>query len=389
MKNAAIIAEFNPFHNGHKYIVETARKNGAECIVAVMSGNYVQRGNVALFDKFSRTKAALLNGIDFVAELPTVMSLSSASGFANGAAHIIKELNCDTLVFGSECGNLEDLITVCKCLSDSKTDALIVSYLKSGITYASAREKAVNDICGLGEILKNPNDTLAVEYILAFKNIGYYINFFPVKRIGALHDSTEISEGITSASNIRKMYLSNENIDDLIPNNLINLYSERYHNGHYADIKFAEKAILDRLRRMTAEQFSMLPDIGSEGLDNRIINAVKQNSTLEKIAFGIKTKRYTLARIYRIIMYAYLGITKEDVLHDIQYIRILGCNNIGLNYINSIRKTASIPLIMRTTDIKNNEMFIKECGYTDLYGIFCKNTQPCGQEFSQGIIRHS
>lgn len=362
---------------------------GVDSITAVMSGNFVQRGEPACFNKFFRTEVALLNGINSLVELPTYWAMSSAQNFAKGAADIIKNLNINILAFGSESGDISNLLKVSDCLSSNATDTLIKEYLKEGITYAVAREKAVDSETGLGYILKNPNDILAIEYILAFKKLNYKIEFLPIKRIGVDHDAKESFENYASASTVRELIKNNKKISDFIPENSINNYNKTLENGVYYSIDFGEKAIIDRLRRITVEDLKKIADIGNEGLENRIYNAVKTSSTLAEICEKIKTKRYTMARLKRLIMYAYLDLLKEDIPDNVPYIRVLGCDDTGLKFLNEAQKTSAIPIVFRTTEIAENSVFAKENIMTDLYnGSFCKSPQNCGAEFTEGVIRH-
>lgn len=347
-----IICEFNPFHMGHKHLIDAVRQKG-DGVICVMSGNVVQRGEFAVMNKFERAKKALENGADLVLELPAPYALMSAKGFAKYAGQIIKATGIiDTLAFGCECDDSNMLIDAANAVREN--DTLIKQYLESGMSYPAARRAATG--C---DVLDAPNNILAVEYISEID-----LPFMPVKRIGKGHDS---DDGEYSASAIRQ----NMSLDDI------------------CSLKNCEVAVLSRLRTMTAEDFLKIDDV-SEGLENRIVDAVRGASSLEEVYDKIKTKRYTHSRIRRIILKAYLGITSEYTV-DVPYIRILGFNENGKEHLSLMCKNASLPIISRYSDIKNLDergkaLFELECKCTDLYNLGYKNPLPCGTEQRSKIV---
>lgn len=347
-----IICEFNPFHSGHKYLIDTLRQN-SDGIVCVMSGNLVQRGEFAVYDKFTRAKTALENGADLIIELPCAYSVLSAGGFAKYAVQILEASGViDEIAFGAECDNINKLKETADKIQEC--DSLIKEKLAGGLSYPAARKAAVNS-----DILDTPNNILAVEYIRQTK-----LPCRAVKRIGKGHDTDDAEY---SASAIRNG-LSLENI---------------------CSLKNCERAVLAKLRTMRREDFLKLDDV-SEGLENRIVDAVRTSVSLEEIYDKIKTKRYTHSRIRRIILRAYLDITK-DFASDVPYIRILGFNRKGQDIAALMKKHANLPIISRYADVKElsekgRRLFDLECKCTDLYNLGYKKPLPCGTEQRSKMI---
>lgn len=347
-----IICEFNPFHQGHKYLIDCAKKQ-ADGVVCVMSGNFVQRGEFAVYDKYTRAKAPLENGADLIIELPCAYSLMSAKGFAKYAGQILTGCKAvDSITFGAECDDGAKLKAAADKIKES--DSLIKEKLKEGMSYPSARKLVVND-----PVLDTANNILAIEYISEID-----LPFYPVKRIGRGHDS---DDELYSASQIRKSLDENQ----------------------ICTLKNCETAVLAKLRTMTEDDFIEIDDV-SEGLENRIVQAVRTSSSIEEIYDKIKTKRYTHSRIRRIILKSYLGITRRYTC-DVPYIRILGFNDKGREILNMMSKKASLPVISRYADVKNltpfgRELFELECRCTDLYNLGYKNPLPCGTEQRSKIV---
>ncbi len=352
MKTAGIIAEYNPFHNGHKYHIEqTRRLTGADAIIAVMSGSFVQRGEYAICDKWSRAKMALLGGADLVVELPCVYSCQAAEYFAKGAVAILEAMNCDYISFGTEAENLEEIIKIAEFLKnpDEKFNNDLESRLKSGVSYPRAVSEALEN-----DTVNTPNNVLAIEYL---KNL---VNMKPVaiKRRGSQHD------GENSASDIRNRISNNENTDNLMPESNVEIMK----NASFADNKTFESLVLYKLRTMTAEQLKTNPYV-IEGLENRIAEHCHKCTTLEELLSSIKTKRYTMARIRRILTNALLDITREDVTQSPQYIRVLGANDIGAGVLARLRKTCRLPVITKVSKAPQSKMLEKDIHSTNIYSV--------------------
>lgn len=323
----AVICEFNPFHNGHKYLLESAKKVLKEPIIAIMSGSFTQRGEVAVCDKFVRAKSALENGADLVLELPVVFSLSGAEGFAKAGVAIASAFDCTNhLAFGSESGDCELLKKSANAVCDERVQALVRDGMKNGGYYPRELESAVKTVFGdeVSSVLCKPNNILAVEYIKALSSTS--VEPFSVARTGVAHDSRIAGEGFASASHIREMLRNGEN-------------AKKYAPYVPDEITFSEnldRPLLYRLRTMTREEISKLPDVG-EGLENRIADAAMQCSTSAEIADFVKTKRYTHARIRRILSCALLGIEKAHTQIPIEYVRVLGFTKDGAELLKDCR----------------------------------------------------
>ena len=376
MKVAAIICEYNPFHYGHKYLIEKTREVGATHIAAVMSGSFTQRGDFAVFDKYIRAKTALENGVDLVIELPTMYSLSAAEGFAAGAVGIIESLGCvDMLSFGSECGELSALREASSACEYALHTDSFHGLMKSGYSYPAALSAVVKELYtdDVSDVLKSPNNTLAIEYLNALDSMGSAIEPFTAARVGAAHDSDEAAE-FSSASLIRKMILRGEDYSRLAPKI----------EAPNADIKRLERAILSRLRAMHREDFEQLYD-GANGLAERLYKAVRKAGTLDELYFLAKTKRYTLARIRRAVLCGFLGLNKGQLLTPNAYIRVLGMNKKGKEILSaakcSLPLDTSLKALSKTSRAAHRQAAFEErCG--DLYSLAFEKPAPCGRELT-------
>lgn len=344
-----IIAEYNPFHNGHAYHLEKAKELAkADYVIAVISGNFVQRGNVSLINKWDKANMALAEGADLVIELPTVYSISSAENFAYGAIKILNSLNIvDYVAFGTE---LDDINILDKCADilyrePQKFVNLLNHELSKGLSFPKARENALlmylNDIRTYSNVLSSPNNILAIEYLKALKKLRSHITPISIKRKNAGYNDLEITNNFASATAIRKKIIDNKpaGLSKLMPTNSYRVLYNSIQKGHFVkDIKSFEKEILYVLRKMSIKEISNLPDV-SEGLEHAIKNAANSCNTIEEFMNIIKTKRYTNTRIQRILLYALLGITKDDMKNSTKiqpYIRVLGMNKKGKDLISVI-----------------------------------------------------
>ena len=346
-----IICELNPFHSGHKYLFETVKQSENDAVVCCMSGNFVQRGAFAVYDKFTRAKTALENGADLVIELPAAYSTLSAEGFCRAGVELLEATGIvDRLAFGAENDNIDALKEIAEKLLDKDTQKRITEEMKSGISFAAARSRALDT-----DLLDYPNNILAVEYLKATK-----LPCVAVKRIGKGHDTDDEEY---SSSAIRSK-LSGDEISSM---------------------QNCEIAVLSKLRTMTAQDFLKITDV-SEGLENRIVEAVRNAATLEELYDLIKSKRYAHSRIRRIILRAYLGIYNAP--KEPPYIRILGFNAKGRELLSEMKKRAEKPIITKLSDCDEStlEFFEQECKSTDLYNLGYKLPRPCGTEQRSKII---
>lgn len=376
MKIAAVICEFNPFHNGHKYLIDTIKREHADCVVAIMSGNFVQRGDIAITDKYARTQTALKSGCDLVVELPTVFALSSAQNFAKGGVMIAKALGAQMLCFGAEDADINKLKNIADAFDNNAFNEKIKEYLDDGEYYPKAISCALSDTYSKAhaDIIDKPNNTLAVEYIKALKSTA--ICPVAVNRIGAEHDSDTTVGNIASATHIRQLIADNCNYSqftDMIIQSA-------------TTVENLETTILYKLRTMSKDELEQLPDV-VEGLHNRIYDCVRNSNSLKELYDNLKTKRYTLARLRRIVMCALLDIKKSDTDKAPQYIRVLGMNDSGAQ----ILKSSSLPIIAKVrqdyeklSDSAKSQFDI-DIKASDIYAL--ANNSKCKNDFSSQIIK--
>ena len=330
-----IVAEYNPFHNGHFYQINEIKKNSENKVVVVMSPNVVQRGDFAVFDKWLRCEAAIKCGADLVLELPSAYAMSTAEKFAFGSISILNALNCvDFLSFGSDKANLDLLLKVAEMLEEQKTDNRIKELLKSGITYAKARSQAVGEQDErLSELLSNPNDILAIEYIKQLKRLNSNIVPKPLLRVGSSHDA-EMPNGEYASASFLREHLSLESLKKHTPKAAFEVFSKALEDGNYSEgASSLEKALILKILNTEPYKLAELADV-SEGLENRIIKAAQKAQNLEELCELIKTKRYTMARIRRILMSVLLSFPNAKQIPEPQYIRVLGASENGKKLIS-------------------------------------------------------
>lgn len=379
IKKAGVICEFNPFHNGHKFLLENIKSNYADKTICIMSGSFVQRGDVAVFDKYQRTAAALQNGADVVIELPVPYVLSNAEGFAENGVKIAKETGCDMLCFGIENTDTKSLVELSKIIRSKKTQEKISSYMKDGDYYPRALYNSILELYGndMAEILNSGNNALALEYIKACEK--YDITPIGIERTGATHDCEKAIGDIASGSYIRKLIDDFEDFSEFVPNTFTNP----------ANIYKIESAVVYRLKTMSKEDMANLPDV-NEGLENRIYNAVLDYNSLNAILQSIKTKRYTLARIRRIIMCAFLRITKEMANTPLPYIRVLGFREDSSSL---LKFSTELPIITtvssgyKTLEKPAKKIFDTEMLASHLFSMCCEKSSLCKNDFENGIIK--
>lgn len=372
-----VICEFNPFHNGHRYLLETARKKIGEPVIVVISGSFTQRGEVAVTDKFSRAKTALQNGADLVLELPTVFAVANAERFAKCGTEILEAFDCmNYLAFGCETDDISLLLKASNAAQNDEVKKRIADKMKCGGYYPQAFESAVREVLGneTADVLKTPNNVLAVEYL---RKLDRRISPLPIKRKGAQHDSLTADSDIASATLIRERLRCGREADEFYPQSV-------------SDITFPEnleRAVLYRLRSMSAEEIAELPDV-KEGLENRIFNAVRKYNSINEIISEIKTKRYTHARIRRIITSALLNITEEMQTRSACYARVLGFSSVGAELLKDCR----LPVI---TSVKSglalgkdiSEMLERDIFATDISALAYEIPKPCGADFTTPIVK--
>lgn len=378
MKICGIVAEFNPFHNGHAHLLQEARQLLGEDtgIICCMSGNFVQRGQCALLPKHLRAKAALESGADLVLELPAPYALRSAEGFASSAVAILAALGQVTdLAFGAEDAHTDALMELAGLLLEHKTVQDTLMHLRTGISYAAARERALyQQVQERAELLRKPNNILAIEYCKALQAQKLSITPHAIPRAGVDHDAAQAAGGFASASLLRQM-MAEGALDALaayMPASSVQILQEAHSSGKLmTDTSALDAAALPHLLRLTMEELSALPD-ATEGLEHRLYSAIRQSRSLQGMAEAAQTRRYPLARVRRMLLCAYLGITAEESAAAPAYIRVLGFTARGQEILRKAAKTASLPIITKPAHARDlggmvEDAFTREALRTDLY----------------------
>ncbi len=396
MHITAIVCEYNPMHNGHVYHIERTRELGSTHIVAIMSSNFVQRGEPAIISKEARTKMALSCGVDLVLELPSVWSMSTAERFAYSSIYILDKLNViDSLSFGSEEGNIDNLVEIADFLNlDSCLDK-IKNFMKLGISFASSREMVIKEVMGeeYSTLISKPNNILAIEYIKALKKLDSNIKPMAIKRQGAEHDSDLEINSFLSAKQIRQ-YINDKNysLERFLPKAVLDIINQEVCDGKApSSIYNLERAILYKLRSASKDEIRNIFDV-SEGLENRILSAAARSKSLDELYENIKSKRYSLARIRRVVMSSLLGINKQLVNLKPQYVRVLGFNSKGLEILKLAKDKSKIPIVTKASDMKSlnkdaNLVFRSEMLAGDIYNLTLPKVFPCSYEATRKIIK--
>ena len=358
MKICGIIAEYNPFHNGHLYqIEETRRMLGPDtAIVCCMSGDFVQRGEAAVMDKTRRAKAAVMSGADLVLSLPLRWSLSSAQGFADGAIHILGMAGAEHISFGAEDDDVEALSEIAGLIAEkSVIDGTLATMMGSGVSYARARERELyKRIKDRASLISTPNNILAVEYLRAVRQQGLDISPVAVKRTGAAHDGDTPDGVIASASYIRQLARGgrlDEAAGFMPPQSLEQLRRAAREGAAMLDLSRLDCAMTAVLKRCSIEQLSKLPD-ASEGLEHRLYDAIQAGVDLEDICGGAKTKRYAYSRIRRMLYCAFLGIEKKPAGSLPGYTRVLAFNDRGRQVLSAVEQREDFVFITKPAAAK-------------------------------------
>ena len=364
--NVGIVCEYNPFHRGHRKQMSVIReKYGAETgIICAMSGNYVQRGHPAIFDKTLRAEAALRCGADLVVELPVTTVLSSAEGFASGGVAVLSKL-CDGLCFGAETADPDLLEQTAQALLSADFPPLLRRELDKGRSFPAARQAALEAMGLSGKLLESPNNILAVEYCKAIIRQASPMKPLPIFRAGSYHAEEADFEN-PSATSLRLRLQKGLDVSAYLPEAAGQVFT----GAPIHTLEAGERAILGKLRTMSEAEFEALP-FGTEGLWRKLMRESRSQATLEDIASAVKSKRYTRSRIDRMILCAYLGITAEMMNMDIPYVRVLGFSNRGREILNGAKKSgffvnAGQPVIHPLWELEQK--------WDDLYGLFQEGT---------------
>lgn len=407
-----IVSEYNPFHNGHLYHLNESKKiTNSDYTVAIMSGNFMQRGEPAFIDKWSRTKMAIESGIDLVIELPTIYAISSAENFATGAVKLLDALKIvDFISFGSECNDISVLEDITKVLCSEPADyrTLLSHELSRGISFPKAREKALmmylNDVRRFANVLSSPNNILGIEYLKALRKQKSNIEPISIKRNGSEHNENIISTNskIASATAIRNTCLSNNFsiLQNVIPKSTYTILEENIHRGNFVQgLSTFDKEIIYTLRKMSTNEIADLPDV-SEGLEFALKTAANSCNSVIELLSMIDSKRYTKTRIQRILLYAILGITKKDMQiskNITPYIRVLGFNQKGKIMLSEIsNKNSKIPLVtsvkkfMDNVPNKNLKMLIeKDIWASNVYTLGYEYESKANLDYTEKLITYN
>lgn len=402
MNIVGLVVEYNPFHNGHLYhLNKSLEKTNATHSVAIMSGNFLQRGEPALFDKYTRAMAAVKNGVDLVIELPTLFACQSAETFAHGSIATLNSLNCiDSICFGSEEGNIDILYTISKILVDECDEFkdYLKKYLNDGMLFPSARSLALFDYINkhnlidiskdkLFNILNSSNNILGLEYIKSILKLKSKIKPYTISRIVSSYNSEDITNTICSATAIRKSLKENNNfslIKDVVPKETYEVLNYKISNNFYPMFDDNYYDILNAIIIRDYNNLNRYFEV-NEGIENKIYQNIFKSNNLYDLLLSIKSKRYTLTKIKRTLNNILLGITKEDMskvrnICTMPYIRVLAFNNKGREILKVIKKSSDIKIINKFSNISysmDDDIFKTLIGYdikaTNMYNLIYYN----------------
>lgn len=369
MDIVGVVAEYNPFHLGHRYHLSQIRRLRPGCvIVCAMSGNWVQRGECAVADKWSRARWAVQNGADLVVELPSVFAMSSAQIFARAAVSILTAAGVSHLSFGCEDPDLPRLQALATALRSPGFDAAVTPFLDRGLSYPAARQKALETLLDprTARLVEEPNNNLAVEYLAALP-----VDIIPVAipRSGSHHGTLE--QEYPSASALRSI-LREGHPDQAAP------YLAIPWEGAVHDIRRLEIAILCKLRQATPQELETIPD-SSDGLAQRLWKAGREAGSLDELYALAKTKRFTQARLRRVALWATLGLTGADRPQRPGYLRVLAMTRAGAAHLAAIKESCPLPILTKSADHK--ELLATEARLTDLFALCGPVPAPCGAEW--------
>ena len=378
-----IVCEFNPLHLGHEALLRACREAGADRIVCAMSGNFVQRGEAAVFSKWARAKAAVACGADLVLEIPSSFAAAGAERFALGAVALLREAGVETLAFGVESAKSQELSELAEFFRSERFSEILPEKLKNGVSFPKAREEAAREVLGerAAAILREPNHILAIEYLKAAKTLGYSPEVFAFPRQNAAHDCGNASG--FAAKPLREALLRGEFPAEAFPVAAREIFqSEIDAKKAPASLSFCERAILSRLRAGGADAFRGVSDL-SEGIENAIAKAAKTAVSLETLYDSAKSKRYSHARIRRLTLAAFLSLRENPALPP--YLKPLAANERGRSLLSGIGKTSSLPILTKFSERETLApealaLYLEECRLTDQYALMLPVPAPCGEE---------
>lgn len=384
---AGVVAEFNPFHNGHFYLLKQARQRGATHLVAAMSGSFVQRGDAAFADKFLRAEAAVRCGVDLVLDLPVPWSLGGAASFARGAVSMLSDIGCDSLAFGCETEDAALLRQTARVLCQDSVSERAASKMRSGSTYPSAIHETLLELneTACAGVLQTPNNVLAVEYIKAADNLGSELALLPVKRCGSEHDAPLSRGSIASAAALREMTDFTRALP-YMPQEAFRVFTEN--SGRLLDRCSFETAVLCALRLLLPEDFDAFVDDRS-GLADRIRTAVKATDSLDGLYQAAKTKSVTLSKVRRAVMQLFLQIPPAYAKTFPPFSRVLAANARGLEVLGASKH--ALPLLTKHAEASSlsadaKALYDLQCRASDLYAVCTKTKGACCTEQTGSIM---
>ncbi len=391
-----IVCEYNPFHSGHHALLAHARERGATHVVAVLGGNFVQRGEPACFEKGIRARAALLCGVDLVLELPLPWAVAGAETFALGGVFLLEQLGLvDKLLFGSECGSIAPLWQLAETLRSPAFSQALAHHLHTGLPFARARQAAVAELCGVScaSLVEQPNNILGIEYCKALQSLGSAIQPETMARRGAGYHDRHTESPYPSATALRHLLWEqpDRSLAPYMPPAAADVFERECRAGRLASPQRLETAILAHLRTRSADAFARLPDV-SEGREHRLWHAVRQAGAPAELYAPVKPHRCSHARIRRMVLASFLGLTAHDTAQPPPYLRVLGMNAKGVELLRLAGQTARLPRVTKYADLRAqpdwaNHVFALECRATDLYTLSFFRPQGCGLEQKRGIIK--
>lgn len=390
MRVCGVIAEFNPLHNAHAYVLSKASEIAPDGVVVILSGNFVQRGHPAVMDKWRRTEAALRCGADLVIELPAVFALAPAQRFALGGIALLHSMGVVTdLLFGAETDRLDTLTSVSHILEKEPPEfsGKIKEKLSLGVNYPTARECALKELFpGGGNLLSTPNNILGVEYQRALLRLSSPIRPHIVKRFGSGHHDMETAGAIASATAIRSLLEKQESVESFVPAESMEIIRTAVSSREApVNAKWFEPILMASLRTKKVSDIAAISEV-CEGLENRIMEAAYRVSTLEELVECVKSKRYTQTKIERILWKSLLGITQEFDNGPPEYIRILGMNQTGMKLLSAAKKNAALPLITKPSRLRGNDMFEFDVRTSGIYSLAFPSNRVYRNEYQTSPI---
>lgn len=393
MKISGIICEYNPLHNGHLYHLSQVREGGADGIVAVMSGNFVQRGDAAILDKFTRARLAIQAGVDLVLELPVPYALAPAENFAMGGVALLTALgNVDEISFGSESGDIQLLAQAAEACNICKTEYADVmdDFLRSGYSYPEVLSQMVSQLYDeeTAAVLRQPNNTLAIAYLNAMEELGSPLHPVTIRRRGAGHNSQQPTENTASATYIRQFFAEGGDCRRMMPSYSWHALREAEAEGHIGSMEYLERLILYKLRTTDPDEMHNIAEIG-QGLEYRLYKA-KRAASLSELLRTIQTKRYPMARLRRILLHLLLDIRTEDMQKLPPYGRVLAFNDMGRQILRESKSMRTIPFSHSLAELAETSADAGRCAAlesqsTDIYQLSRKKIGQGESDFRRHI----